>query len=527
MNRTWLLLCCGMATGLLLFAVFPPLNWNVLALLAPIPLLYGIAKSGGVGTSAAPAGGTGRGSRRLTPQTVLTLQCALAGWIAGALQWGLMCIWIRDTLALYGGLTGPLSWLALALFAAIKGLHLAVFAALAASLLRRAWGGLALAAVWTGLERTHGPLGFAWLLLGDAGIDMPLPLRLAPLTGVYGLSFVFVAIACGGAFVLLRRPRRHLLYLLPLAALWLLPIVSIKRGPVAEAVSLQPALKDEGPVSHEDNDLTVRRLSFITLQEVLSPQRSAPALVLWPEAPAPFYYYDDPSFRDQMNNMARLASVPVIFGGVARTAQGRPLNSAIYLSGEGQLAGRYDKRFLVPFGEFIPPLFGWIKKISSEAGDFEPGTKVETFVAGGHAIGPFICYEAAFPHLVREVAQAGADVFVNLSNDGYFGRSAARAQHLLLARMRAVENHRWLLRSTNDGITASIDPAGRVWDRYADAQRVVGRLRFGWEKEQTPYTRTGDWFAWGCLLAGLAAAGMERLARAGAALQTPPTNHDE
>ncbi len=282
----------------------------------------------------------------------------------------------------------------------------------------------------------------------------------------------------------------------------------LEKAPNAEAVSLQPALKDEGPVSQEENERTVRRLSFLTLQEAMNPRRPTPQLVLWPEAPAPFYYYDDPQFREQMNTMARLATAPTIFGGVARTADGRPLNSAIYLSGEGQLAGRYDKRFLVPFGEFVPPMFGWIKKISSEAGDFEPGSRVETFVAGGHSIGPFICYEAAFPHLVREVAEAGADVFVNISNDGYFGHSAARAQHLLLARMRAVENHRWLLRSTNDGITVSIDPVGRVWDRFEDGKRAVGRLRFGWEKAQTPYTRGGDWFAWGCLVVGLAAAGV-------------------
>lgn len=523
MKRTWLMLFGGIATGLLLFAVFPPLNWNVLAVLAPIPLLYALTRfapleTSGVTDPAAgylPAEEAGRASRRLSPGAVFTLQCALAGWVAGTLQWGLMCLWIRDTLAIYGGLTGPLSWLAIALFAAIKGLHLAVLAALAGSLLRRPWGGLAVAALWAGLERTHGPLGFTWLLLGNAGIDMALPLRLAPLTGVYGLSFVFVAIACAGVFVLLRRPRQHLLFLLPLAALWLMPGLQLKKGPSAQAVSLQPALKDEGPVSQEENELTVRRLSFLTLQEVLAPRKATPSLVLWPEAPAPFYYHDDPVFRDQMNAMARLAATPVIFGGVARTPEGKPLNSAIYLTGEGRLAGRYDKRVLVPFGEFVPPMFGWIKKISSEAGDFEPGSKVETFVSGEHSIGPFICYEAASPHLVREVAQAGADVFVNISNDGYFGRSAARAQHLLLARMRAVENHRWLLRSTNDGITASIDPAGRVWDRFADGKRAVGRLRFGWEKEQTPYTRGGDWFAWGCLIVGLAAAGLERIRQRG------------
>jgi apolipoprotein N-acyltransferase len=496
MQRSQLVLLGGLAAGLLLFAVFPPLDLRVLAPLAPIPLLYALAWEGQQGGLSA-------------------WQRALAGWIAGTLQWGLMCYWIRDTLAVYGGLEGPLSWLAIALFAAIKGLHVAVFATLAGPLLARPWGGVAAAALWTGLERTHGPLGFTWLLVGNAGIDMPLPLRLAPLTGVYGLSFVFLALAGAATFVLLRRPRRHLLYIVPLAALWLLPAVPPAKPPNAQAVSLQPALRETTPLSEEDNDRTVRQLSFLTLQEALDPRQPAPQLVLWPEAPAPFYYYEDAQFRDQMNTTARLAGVPMIFGGVARTPEGRPLNSAFFLTSDGHLAGRYDKRFLVPFGEYVPPFFEWVNKVSQEAGDFVPGTRVVTFIADGHAIGPFICYEAAFPHLVREVAGEGAEVFVNLSNDGYFGRSAAREQHLLLARMRAVENRRWLLRSTNDGITVSIDPQGRIWDRFAPLQRTAGRLRFGWEQAKTPYTRAGDWFAWGCLVAGLAAALTELARRRG------------
>ena len=485
----------GLLTGLLLFALFPPLNWQFLAPLAPIPLLYTL----------------GRMVLGRSDNHVPFWLSALGGWIAGTLQWGLMCCWIRDTLAIYGGLEGPLSWLALVLFALVKGLHLAVFAALAAGLLRKTWGGLAIAALWAGIERTHGPLGFTWLLAGNAGSDMSLPLRLAPWTGVYGLSFVFVLLACACTFVALRRSRRHLLYALPLVGLWLLPPVKLAQPPSAEAVSLQTVLRDDLPVTQEENLLKVRQLSFLTLQSAMDPNRATPQLMLWPEAPAPFYYYEDSEFRDQMNTTARLGGVPLIFGGVARTPAGRPLNSAFELDGEGRLTGRYDKRYLVPFGEFVPPLFGWIDKVSKEAGDFERGTRLVNFVAGGHSIGPFICYEAAFPHLVREVTNNGAQLLVNISNDGYFGRSAARGQHLLLARMRAVENHRWLLRATNDGITVSIDPAGRIWDRFPEQTRMAGRLRFGWEREQTGYTRHGDWFAWGCLLLGLAAALWVRL----------------
>jgi len=120
-------------------------------------------------------------------------------------------------------------------------------------------------------------------------------------------------------------------------------------------------------------------------------------------------------------------------------------------------------------------------------------------------VGAFVCYESVMPHYIRGFANAGAEVLVNLTNDGYYGTSAARAQHLWLARMRAVENRRWILRPANDGISVSIDPGGRVWDRLPERQRVAGRLRFGYEREKTLYTRYGDWFAWLMLAAGLLA----------------------
>ena len=121
----------------------------------------------------------------------------------------------------------------------------------------------------------------------------------------------------------------------------------------------------------------------------------------------------------------------------------------------------------------------------------------------GHKIGAFICYESAFPDLVRQFARDGAEVLVNLSNDGYFGHSAAREQHLSLVRMRAAENRRWILRATNDGITAMVDPAGRVAFRAPPYRELASDVTYRYEAQMTPYTRYGDWFAWSCLIAGL------------------------
>jgi apolipoprotein N-acyltransferase len=199
-----------------------------------------------------------------------------------------------------------------------------------------------------------------------------------------------------------------------------------------------------------------------------------------------------------------------MFGTVAYSRDKRPLNSAVLLGDRGQLLGRYDKIFLVPFGEFVPPGFGWIEQISGEAGMYESGRDIKVFQVRdrqgrGHSLGTIICYESAFPHLVRQFPANGAEVIVNLTNDGYFGRSSTpRNQHLLLARMRAVENARWILRPANDGISASIDPAGGVHDRQQEFARQAGRLRFDWRSEKTLYTRYGDWFAWSCLIAGAA-----------------------
>ena len=174
---------------------------------------------------------------------------------------------------------------------------------------------------------------------------------------------------------------------------------------------------------------------------------------------------------------------------------------------------RYDKIRLVPFGEYVPDAFGWVNRITHEIGDFVPGTRIVTFPLDGYRIGAFICYESAFSDLVRLFTLAGATVLVNLSNDGYFGHSAAREQHLELVRMRAAENRRWILRATNDGITAMIDPAGREIARlplYTQTSAVFG---YNSETALTPYVRFGDWFAWACLVATVVSCGVSRVRR--------------
>lgn len=479
--RLWQLTLGGsLLTGLLLVFLFPPADMRLLAPVALTPLLYALAHE---------------------PFPAWRF---FWGWLAGFVFWVSVCYWIQAVLLGYGGLNLPLSILALVLFAAIKALHLGAFAWLAGPMLERPWGLLAIPALWTGIERLHAPLGFTWLQLGNAGIEMGLPLRLAPFVGVYGLSFVFAALATGLTFVALRRPRRQLAWLAPLLILPLLPAIGYREPPNETAVTMQPALDESAPWTPAAIEKETKNLAYETLAEALRPDQPKPTLLLWPEVPAPMYYYADAKFRDAVSQTARLSSASFLLGTVAYTTHGEPLNSAVMLGADGRLTGRYDKVHLVPFGEFVPPLFGWIQKISTEAGNYEAGKRIVTFPVGDHTAGGYICYESAFGDHVRQFARQGAEVLINLTNDGYFGRSAAKGQHLLLARMRAVENKRWLLRSTNDGITAAIDPAGIVRDELKPGVRMAGRLRFGWIKEQTMYTQFGDWFAWLCLAAGIA-----------------------
>ena len=211
--------------------------------------------------------------------------------------------------------------------------------------------------------------------------------------------------------------------------------------------------------------------------------------MIWPELPAPLYFYSDPLFHREAQQIA-IQHGYFLFGTVTMNSRGEPLNSAVILGPEGQEVGHYDQVFLVPFGEFTPPLFAWVNRITHESGDFVPGDRLQVTQMGNHRAGVFICYESAFPHLVRQFSKAGADVFINISNDGYFGHSEARQQHLLLVRMRAVENRRFIVRATNDGITAVINPAGRITKALPPYKELASPVRYGAVSETTFYANT-------------------------------------
>jgi apolipoprotein N-acyltransferase len=440
----------ALLSAVLLVLLFPGANWHFLAPFALIPLFYSLDRK---------------------PDWRFA-------YATGVLFWFGLCYWIQFTLANHAGTGEAGGWALFVLFALAKGIQMAVFGVLASRVMRTRWAVPATAALWTAIEWTHQYTGFAWLVLGNATIDWPYLPRIASYTGVYGISF---ALALVSAAIV----KRHYAWLAVLLIPAFLPGLPGREPTHQTALIVQPNIPEEEQWTAE----SVARLNQRLLE--LSTPKSPVDFVVWPEVPAPIYE-TDPGLR----RVAVHAQAKFLAGVVSHALDNAPLNSALLLSSQGAFISKYDKVNLVPFGEFVPwPFELLVRKISSEAGEYRAGTK--DVVAD--RVGTFICYESVFPTYIRQFARDGAQVLFNISNDAWFGKSAARFQHFEIVRMRALENRRWIIRSTNNGISAVIDPAGRVTGEepvYREASAIFG---FNYEAATTFYTRHGDWFIWVCV----------------------------
>jgi apolipoprotein N-acyltransferase len=414
----------------------------------------------------------------------------------------------------YGGLAWPLAALVLAGFAAYLALYWATFCALL-SRISLGSGGLFVvvsASLWVSLEllRTYLFTGFPWNLLGySQWRNVPL-IQLAAITGVYGVSFVVVAV---NAALWRALERGHdwrrgagalgaaaLIVALALASGWLPPRdgaspsvqIALVQGSIDQGVKWQPAYQDATLEVYRD----------LTLEAAGRGAR----LVVWPETAMPFFLQEDPR-RLQVERLARETGTYLLVGAPDRSSR-RPRNSALLIGPDGRFLGRYDKRHLVPFGEYVPlkPLLGFIDVLGGGAiGDFAPGRETTVLATPAGRLAVVICYEAIFPAEVREFFLAGADVLVNITNDAWFGRSAAPVQHLAMAAFRAVENRAYLVRAANSGISAIVAPDGRIEQASGLFRREVLSGLVAPRAEASLYTRHGDLFAWASVAVVLAA----------------------
>ncbi len=512
----WLL---ALASGLLQVLVFPRPSLDWLGWVALAPLVVAILR----GQAAANPESPGPAGRDL-PATSRSAGFLL-GYACGIVWYGGSCFWVFHVMHTYGGLAAPVSAALLVLFCLYLGLYHGLFGFLLALAARHSLRRALLLApfLWVAVELARARItGFPWDLLGTAQVgNIPLS-RFAMVTGVYGMSFAIALVNTALAAAFLVPPlRRRRLLLAALAAAGLLQAGNLYQPPslpterVATLVQPNlPILEPEAWTS-EFFDHTLGELSRLSLPPARAATPGGPGLIVWPESPAPFFV-TDMRFRHAVSQLATATNAYVLAGSLGtRTAGSQPggtatgapelLNSAALVAPSGAWVARYDKVHLVPFGEYVPfkRLLGFAEKLTREVGDFGRGREQTPLDLGAYKIGAFICYESIFPDEVRQFALRGAQVFVNISNDGWFGESGAPGQHLNMARMRAIENRRWLLRATNTGITAAIDPLGRVVARAPRNQRIALQAPYAPIAELTFYTRHGDWFAWTCVVISL------------------------
>jgi apolipoprotein N-acyltransferase len=460
------------------------------------------------------------GSVRLQPAT--PGQAFLLSYICGILWYAGTCYWIYDTMRRFGGLSAPAAALAVFLFCCYLGLYHGFFGLLLSLLAgpgrdyRRALVGAPFLWVAVELARTR-ITGFPWNLLGISQVDNAALCRIAGWTGVYGISFeiALVNVAVAATF-LIPREKRFAMRVAALAAAGVLQAGVLLEPPAVKADRLALLVQENISVSANWTPAlfqqTLSDLTDLTVKSA-SPSPAKIDLTVWPESPAPFFT-NDARFRDALSQMARTTKAWAVTGAIGTAPPvgdhdraASEFNSAALISPTGDWTARYDKIHLVPFGEFLPypSLFSFAGGLTKEVGEFGRGESRDPQDAGPARLGVFICYESIFPDEVRQFAEQGAQVFVNISNDGWYGDSGAYAQHLNQTRMRALENNRWLLSATNTGVTASIDPWGRVVARLPRKERSALVAPYALTSVTTFYTRHGDWFAYACAIISLGA----------------------
>ena len=470
-------------------------------------------------------------------------------YLCGVLWYAGNCYWVRDVMLQYGDMPPLAPELLLLGFSLVLGAYFGIFG-LSVALVRKATKSNALAliaapVIWTALELAASRItSVPWDQLGYSQVDNALVNQLAPWTGVYGISFLLVAVNAlmAGGLTLDSGAKKVLVASVGVVAAIAGSAGLLRQPPhaatSATAVLIQPNL-DVGAAGlwtdAAEWNQHITGFAKLAIQQCKTyiagiPQTGAPSgeivcppypthpdLVAWPESPAP-YFESDIRFQQAVAQIAQAAKAPLIVGSIGMDyhpeAGWNEFNSAIVMSPTGARVGRYDKIHLVPFGEYVPfsRMLFFARKLTGKVSKFNRGEdrkvfRLATQSGASHRYGVFICYEAVFADEVREFAQLGAEVLVNISDDAWYGDTSAPWQHLNMARMRAIENRRWILRDTNNGVTAAIDPYGRV--RQSIPRHVEDALpaEFGFRDDITFYTNHGDVFAFACAILGLVAVG--------------------
>ena len=441
------------------------------------------------------------------------------------LLWGVIffygtCWWLTYPMIHYAHIS---AWLAYPLFL-LPVLLVALFPALFCLLLSRVVASFGPAGIfiapliWISLELARYVVtGQVWNALGYSQAFHPLLIQSARWGGVYAVSFLILLSNAAIANLLVRRSLAWSLFSLVIIAVIVLASAGtyletredrrVSGRPEVKVIAVQPNVPMEGPDDLASMNKLLNRHLELSKQELSNPfyESSGSRLVIWPESPMNFSYSRDSQVRDAIATLARTNHTAVLLNSLEPAPNGGAYNSALMVNQEGQIVAQYDKIRLMPFGEYVP-LPQWIPGASSVrgiVGDFTPGSSYTLMPLGAFRVGVFICIEAAHPGVARSFVNEGADVLINISNDGYLGPTPVMRQHLSNAIFRAVENDRDVLRVTNSGISAYIRSSGRIMDSTPRFEPTVRAWTASGKQGTTFYTRQGDVFAYLCALISL------------------------
>jgi apolipoprotein N-acyltransferase len=466
-----------------------------------VPLL--VALAGGTGSHARqPRVGSGVGWRGVSVQRGFLL-----GLLTGIVHYAGTVYWTSGTVSTYGGLPVAAGVLVAGVLALYMALFVALFGAAAAVVIRRfgAAGLMVAPAAWVAAEYLRGNLfgGFPWIPLGNSVVSL-LPLaQIASLVGVYGVSWLLATLHASFALAALTTGRTRMS-----AAVAALVIVTAPSVWGSARINEGRLTRDGSPIeigiiqaNIAQEDKWNPRNAFTIFDGYLAMTRQAvkqgAKFVLWPESSTPFYFEEDAGGADALRRVVRETGTPLLFGSDQiedDPAGARYYNSAFLVDPTGSTAAVYRKMYLVPFGEYVPfrSVLFFVGPLVEAVADFSPGTAVTMLPVEGHMASTAICYEVVYPDLMRKAVRAGSELLTTITNDAWYGTTSAPYQHFELARMRSIEQGRYLVRSANTGISGVVDPYGRVLARTNLFERtiVVGEVRF--LQAQTVYAKIGD-----------------------------------
>lgn len=484
----------AVASGLLYAWAFPNVGLGWLIFLAPVPLFIALAKA----------------SR--------AREAFLLGWVSQTTAWLLMVPWVVRVMSHYGGLpyaTGVAIFIAMSLYLGLYGALFGWIAYRIAPVVHfRRW--LLLPVAWASVEylRTYLFSGFPWSLAAAAIIDYTPLVVIDRFAGPYFLPVLIFLPATLIAWLFAARPARaHAAFVgaavIAICFIWAgtgYTASKIIGRPPAEsriAALLQPNISQEMRWNDENLMAIFDRMMTMTNEAA---SRGA-SLIVWPESTVPLSYSRTDFYRRAIEAISLEHSTDIILGSVAEdSTQRTKMWNAAFLVSNGKTIGHYDKIRLVPFGEYVPlrKMLFFAQKLVHAVGEFEFGAK-DTPLPGRVRYGLAICYEIVFPQIARQQVIHGAEVLVTITNDAWYDGTSAPRQHLNQARLRAVETDRYMLRAATTGISAFIDPAGRIVSEVPMNRQAILYPKFESRQSVTPYVRFGDWFAWlACALTGLA-----------------------